>query len=123
MIAHGLWTSRYGGRPSVVGQSVVLDGVPTEIGVRLALGAEPRGVVRLIVRQGLAVSALAAAAGVAAALAGGRFVESLLYGVSPRDPVIVSAATAGLVAIVLVACWLSARRAARINPLDALRAD
>lgn len=92
-----------------------------EIGVRLALGAEPHGIVRLIVRQGLTVSAFAAAVGVAAALAGGRFVESLLYGVSPRDPVIVTGATMVIVAVALVACWLPARRAARINPIDALR--
>jgi ABC-type antimicrobial peptide transport system permease subunit len=94
-----------------------------EIGVRLALGAEPAGVVRLIVARGLGVAAIAAAAGATVAVSGGRLVESLLYGVSPRDPVIVTAAAAAVVVIALVACWLPARRAARINPIQALRAN
>ena len=93
-----------------------------EIGVRLALGAEPGGIVRLIVNQGLAVAVIAAAAGAAVALACGRVVESLLYGVNPRYPFIVIAATTAIVAVALVACWLPARRAARVSPVDALRA-
>jgi putative ABC transport system permease protein len=92
-----------------------------EIGVRLALGAEPGAVTRMIVRQGGAVALAGIGAGVAAALAGGQVIASLLYGVSPRDPAVFAMTTVTLVAIALVACWLPARRAARVDPLVALR--
>ena len=59
--------------------------------------------------------------GLAGALAGGRLIEALLYNVSPRDPVVIGVVTLLLTTIALVACWLPARRAARLNPLDALR--
>jgi predicted permease len=94
-----------------------------EIGVRLALGAEPRGVVRMVVRKGLTVALVGAAAGVSAALASGRFVESLLYNVSPRDPLIFVGTTLTLLAVALLACWLPARRAASVSPIEALRAE
>jgi predicted permease len=94
-----------------------------EIGVRLALGAAPATIAGMIVRQGVVVSIAGIAAGLAAALAGGRLLESLLYGVGPRDPVVFAATTLVLLAVALVACWLPARRAARLNPLEALRAE
>src|SRR4051812_6479009 len=94
-----------------------------EIGVRLALGAEPGSVVRMIVRQGGMVALAGVTAGLAAAFAGGRLLESLLYGVSPRDPGVLAGTTAILLGAVLLACWLPARRAALLNPLDALRTD
>jgi putative ABC transport system permease protein len=94
-----------------------------EIGVRLALGASPDSVAGLIVRQGSFVALAGVALGLAAALAGSRFIESLLYGVSARDPGVFAATTVALLAVALVACWLPARRAARLSPLDALRAE
>ena len=94
-----------------------------EIGLRLALGAEPRRVVEMIVRQGAIVTIAGAVTGLAAALAGSRVLGSLLYGVSARDPGVFTATTLALLAVALFACWLPARRAARLNPLDALRAD
>ena len=94
-----------------------------EIGVRLALGAEPGSVAAQIVRQGGLVALAGIAVGLAAALAGSQVIASLLYGVSPRDPAVFAATTLTLLGVALVACWLPARRAARLSPLDALRTD
>jgi ABC-type antimicrobial peptide transport system permease subunit len=93
-----------------------------EIGVRIALGAQPGRVAALILRQGGTVALAGIAVGFSAALAGGRLVESLLYDVSPRDPGILAATTLMLLGVALLACWLPARRAARINPVETLRA-
>jgi ABC-type antimicrobial peptide transport system permease subunit len=95
----------------------------SEIGVRLALGAEPSRVAASIVRQGALVALTGITAGLTAAIAGGRVIESLLYDVSPRDPVVFIAMTITLLAVALVACWLPARRAARLSPIEALRVD
>jgi putative ABC transport system permease protein len=94
-----------------------------EIGVRLALGAAPRDVATMIVRQGASVALAGAAIGLAAAMNATRLLSSLLYGVSPHDPTVFGATTVLLLAVALAACWLPARRAARLNPLDALRAE
>jgi ABC-type antimicrobial peptide transport system permease subunit len=94
-----------------------------EIGVRLALGAEPGGVARMIVRQGGIVSLAGIVAGLAIAFAASRLIESLLYGVSPRDPGVFAVTTLILLSVALLACWLPARRAARLSPLEALRTD
>jgi predicted permease len=94
-----------------------------EIGVRLALGAEPKSVMAMIVRQGGSVAVAGIAVGLAAAFTGGRLIESLLYGVSPRDPGIFAATALALLAVALLACWLPARRAASVDPLVALRAQ
>jgi putative ABC transport system permease protein len=94
-----------------------------EIGLRLALGAEPAGVAALILRQSVGVTMIGIGLGLAGALAGGRLIEALLYNVSPRDPVVIGAVTLLLTGIALVACWLPARRAARLSPLEALRTD
>ncbi|HLG55241.1 MAG TPA: ABC transporter permease [Vicinamibacterales bacterium] len=94
-----------------------------EIGLRLALGAEPSGVAALILRQSVGVTMIGVGLGLAGALAGGRLIEALLYNVSPRDPVVIGVVTLLLTGIALVACWLPARRAARLSPLEALRAD
>ena len=92
-----------------------------EIGVRLALGAAPASVARQILRQGGLVAAGGIGVGLAVASAGGRLIESLLYGVSPRDPGILAATSLLLLAVALLACWIPARRAARLNPVDVLR--
>jgi predicted permease len=95
----------------------------SEIGVRLALGAAPGRVAGQILRQGAAVTAAGAAIGLVAAIAGGRLIDSLLYGVSARDPLIVATMTGALAIVALAACWVPARRAARLSPADALRAN
>jgi predicted permease len=94
-----------------------------EIGVRLALGAEPSGVTAMILRQSVSVTMIGVGLGLAAALAGGRVIEALLYNVSPRDPLVIGVVTLLLTGIAVVACWLPARRAARLSPLEALRTD
>ena len=94
-----------------------------EIGVRLALGAVPASVAGLIVRQGSAVALLGVGAGLTAAMAGSRLLESLLFEVSPRDPGVFAGTTIALMLVAVLACWLPARRAARLSPLEALRAD
>jgi putative ABC transport system permease protein len=94
-----------------------------EIGVCLALGAEPRHVARMIVRQGGIVALAGIIVGLAAAFAGSRLIESLLYAVSPRDPGVFAATTLVLLTVALLACWLPARRAARLSPLEALRTE
>ena len=94
-----------------------------EIGVRLALGADRDSVARMIVRQGGFVTIAGIAAGLAVALAASRLIESLLYDVSSSDPAIFAATTLILLCVAIVACWLPARRAAHLNPLDALRTE
>jgi ABC-type antimicrobial peptide transport system permease subunit len=94
-----------------------------EIGLRLALGAEPSGVAAMILRQSAVVTMTGIGLGLAGALAAGRTIETLLYNVSPRDPVVIGVVTLLLAAVAFVACWLPARRAARLSPLEALRTD
>jgi putative ABC transport system permease protein len=94
-----------------------------EIGVRLALGAEPSSVAGMIVRQGGVVALAGIVIGVGAAWAGSRFIASLLYGVSPRDPGVFVTTTLMLLGAALLACWLPARRAARLSPVEALRTE
>jgi predicted permease len=94
-----------------------------EIGVRLALGAEPATVAGMIVQQGGVVAIGGIAVGLAVAAAGSSVIESLLFGVSPRDPGVFAATTCLLVGVALVACWLPARRAASLSPLEALRTE
>ena len=94
-----------------------------EIGVRLALGAEPRTIAALIVRQGGLVSLAGVVVGLATAFAGSRVIESLLYGISPRDPGVFAGTAVILLGVALFACWLPARRAAHLSPLEALRTE
>jgi predicted permease len=94
-----------------------------EIGVRMALGAQ-RGQVRaMVVRQGLVLAGIGVAIGLASAVALARLIASLLYDVAPTDPLTLGAVTAALLTVAIVASWLPARRAARIDPVEALRAD
>jgi len=80
-------------------------------------------VARMIVRQGGLVAIAGIVAGLAAADAGSRLMTSLLFRVSPRDPGVFAVTAIGLLAVALVACWLPARRAARLSPVEALRTD
>ena len=92
-----------------------------EIGVRMALGARAAQVVRLVLGEVAPLAAGGALAGVAAALAAGPLLRSLLFGVSPWDPISVLAAPALLGVVALAAASLPARRAARVDPMVSLR--
>jgi ABC-type antimicrobial peptide transport system permease subunit len=94
-----------------------------EIGIRVALGAEPGRVVREVLRDGLALTLSGVTAGFAAALATVHLVKSLLFGVVPHDPVTLLTAPATLIIVAIVACLLPAARAARIDPMMALRSE
>jgi predicted permease len=94
-----------------------------EMGIRMALGATPRGILSLVLGHGLLVIAVGVAAGLAGAFALTRLMSSLLFGVQPRDPVTFLIIALGLAAVALLACYIPARRAARINAITALRAE
>jgi predicted permease len=94
-----------------------------ELGIRMALGAVRRHVLGMVLWQAMAPVMIGLAAGALAAVALGRYVASLLFGVTPRDPVAFSAAAGILLAVSAVACLLPARRATRVNPVDALRCE
>jgi predicted permease len=94
-----------------------------EIGLRLALGAQRANIYRLILRDGLLPVAAGAAAGIAIAFASARLIESLLFEVSPYDPRIVTGAVCVLLAVGTAACLLPARRAAMVEPMEALRSE
>jgi len=87
----------------------------------LGIGARGRDVVALVLREGLRVSLIGLAAGLVLAIALGRVLRSQLYGVSPLDPAAFVAAAVVLVAVALLACWVPARRATRVDPMEALR--
>jgi putative ABC transport system permease protein len=103
--------------------SYVVSRRTSEIGVRLALGAQPSSVAGMIVRQGGLVALGGVVIGFVIALVGGRLIESLLYGVSARDPGVFAATTLTVLTVALLACSLPARRAARLSPLEALRRE
>ena len=94
-----------------------------EIGVRMALGAERASVRWMILRQSLALALVGLVAGVAAAVAGTRLIASMLYNLPPRDPVALTIAAAVMVATCVLAGFLPARRASRVDPLVALRTE
>jgi putative ABC transport system permease protein len=91
-----------------------------EIGVRMALGARPHDVLSMVIYQGFKWVSLGLALGVVLAVALMRIIQSLLYEVGPGDPVVYAGATLVLLAVALLACWLPARRAAKLDPLKAL---
>jgi putative ABC transport system permease protein len=92
-----------------------------EIGIRVALGAERRDVLRLVVGQGLKLALIGVAVGVIGALALTRFLSSMLFGVKPTDPLTFFAVSLILIAVALLACYIPAHRAAKVDPMVALR--
>ncbi len=94
-----------------------------EVGIRLALGARPQNVTRMFVRQGLVLSAIGAICGLAAALGLTRLMRSLLFEVSPADPLTYAGASAALVLAATIGSYIPARRATRVDPMEALRAE
>ena len=94
-----------------------------EIGIRMALGAEPRAVTRMVLRSALTLAGIGVAAGALLFLGAGRLLASVLYGIGPRDPLTLAGGIVLLAAVTLVASYLPARRAARVDPLVALRGE
>jgi predicted permease len=94
-----------------------------ELGIRLAIGARPRELLVMVLRQGLTLAFTGTALGLLAALGVTRFAASLLYGVNPTDPATFAAVGALLLSVALVSCELPARAAARVNPVEALRSE
>jgi putative ABC transport system permease protein len=92
-----------------------------EIGLRMALGAQPGDVLRIVVGQAMVLAIIGACVGLLGALALGRFMSSFLYGVQPSDPLTFLAMAVVLGAVALTASYIPARRATRIDPLLALR--
>ncbi|WP_321471934.1 ABC transporter permease [uncultured Paludibaculum sp.] len=103
--------------------SFLVRGRTQELGIRMALGAQPLQVVRLILAQALPPVAIGAAAGLAAALILARLIGSLLYGVKASDPLVFTGVTALILAVAAAASLIPARQAAKVDPLTALRAD
>jgi len=92
-----------------------------ELGIRMALGAQRRDLLRLVVGQGILLAIIGSALGIAAALGVTRFISSMLFGVQANDPLTIIAVTVLLGLVALAACYIPARRAMRVDPMVALR--
>jgi predicted permease len=103
--------------------SHVVAGRTREIGLRMALGAQLSDVQKLIVRQGMWLAAIGSLIGLALALGGAQLLKSFLYGVSATDPITFTGIGLTLLTIAFLACWIPARRASRVDPMIALRAE
>jgi predicted permease len=138
ILGQGLWAARMGaallglfGALALILASIGIYGVlaysvaqrTSEIGLRMALGAQPHQVLRLVLRQGMLLALVGAIVGVLVALPVARMAAGLLYGVSATDPLTYVAITLLLMGVALLACYLPARRATRIDPLVALRVE
>ncbi len=94
-----------------------------EFGIRIALGAPPSSVVGQVTRQGIALTGAGLAAGLLIFALVARFIRSLIFGVAPSDPLTLAAVALVLLGTTALASWIPARRAARVDPMEALRAD
>jgi ABC-type antimicrobial peptide transport system permease subunit len=118
VLALGLATvGTYGVMSYLVSQST------REIGIRMALGATPRGILALVLRRGLAVSLAGVGIGVIVALSLTRFIRSFLFGIRASDPLTFVAIGLLLTIVALLASYVPARRAARIDPMESLRCE
>ncbi len=138
ILGQGLWAARMGaallglfGALALILASIGIYGVlaysvaqrTSEIGLRMALGAQPRQVLGLVLKQGMLLALIGAVVGVLVALPVARLASGLLYGVSATDPLTYAGITLLLMGVALLACYLPAQRATRIDPLIALRVD
>jgi predicted permease len=138
ILGQGLWAARMGaallglfGALALILASIGIYGVlaysvaqrTSEIGLRMALGAQPRQVLGLVLKQGMLLALIGATVGVLVALPVARLASGLLYGVSATDPLTYAGITLLLMSVALLACYLPARRATRIDPLVALRVE
>ena len=136
ILGQGLWAARMGaallglfGGLALILASIGIYGMlaysvaqrTSEIGLRMALGAQPRQVLGLVLKQGMLLALVGATVGIVVALPVARMVAGLLYGVSATDPVTYTGITMLLLCVALLACYLPARRATRVDPLVALR--
>ena len=92
-----------------------------EIGVRIALGAERRDVVVMILREASSLAVAGAAMGVVSAAALSRYIRAMLFGITPADPATIAVAVAAMMLVALLAAWLPARKASQLDPMIALR--
>jgi ABC-type antimicrobial peptide transport system permease subunit len=103
--------------------SHVVAGRTREIGLRMALGAQLSHVQKLILKQGMLLAAIGSLGGLIISLGGARLMKSMLYGVSTSDPITFASVALLLFSIAFLACWIPARRATRVDPIIALRAE
>jgi ABC-type antimicrobial peptide transport system permease subunit len=94
-----------------------------EIGIRMALGAQRKTLIAMFVRHGLVLTGIGIVCGLIGAFAVMRLMSSLLFNVSPMDPITYAAVTVGVIVTAYLACYLPSRRAATVDPVDALRAE
>jgi putative ABC transport system permease protein len=94
-----------------------------ELGIRMALGAQAKDVLRLVIGQGVLLASLGVALGLAGAIGLTRLLKTLLFGVTPTDPLTFASVALLLLVVALLACWIPARRAARVDPMIALRCE
>jgi len=94
-----------------------------EIGIRLALGAQASQVKNMVVKQGMVLALVGVVIGLGAAFGLARLITTFLFGVTAKDPLVFAAVPALLAAVALLAVWLPARRASKVDPLIALRAE
>ena len=120
----GLWIGGIGVLASVGLYGVIsflVGRLTREIGVRMSLGARPTDVLRLILADGLRLVITGVVVGIVAAHLLTRLLESMVYGVSPRDPLVFVLVSLVMIAVSLLACYVPARRASRVDPITALR--
>jgi putative ABC transport system permease protein len=94
-----------------------------EIGIRIALGARPREVLTMVLTDGVVIAVIGIVIGAAGAFVLAKSVSGLLYGITPNDPLSFIVASTGLLILTLLASYIPARRAARIDPIGALRSE